>query len=171
MGILINGAPSWRFCPTRGLRQGILCPHAYSCSVLRHDTLVFRRAIVHELIRIKEILNIYAEASGQVINLVKSDILFINGIGEEMGHSLARLLGVRRVDQHSIYLGIPTAVRGSRTNIFKCLVDRVEKNEISGTSNTDLMTCFKTPSGIITRIEATMIKFIWGQKNDERHMH
>lgn len=54
--------------------------------------------------------------------------MFNEGILEEMGVELVNLLGVIRVNQHAIYLGIPTNVGHSRGAIFRTLVSRVKKN-------------------------------------------
>lgn len=40
---------------------------------------------------------------------------------------LAEVLGVRRVEQHSVYLGLPTRVGRSREEVFKVLVSRAMK--------------------------------------------
>lgn len=61
------------------------------------DTIIIGRATEPEVCRVKRILEIYESASGQGINLRKSDIMFSQGISEERGNGLAGLLGVRRV--------------------------------------------------------------------------
>lgn len=55
----------------------------------------------------KRILQVYEEASGQEINLSKSDIMFSRGIADDKGQELAQLLGVQKVAQHDVYLGVP----------------------------------------------------------------
>lgn len=44
-----------------------------------------------------------------------------------MGNCLAEVLGVRRVYQHAIYVGLPTKVGQSRNDVFHVLLDRVTK--------------------------------------------
>ncbi|KAL8477755.1 hypothetical protein ACS0TY_029890 [Phlomoides rotata] len=53
--------------------------------------------------------------------------MFSAGISEERGDHLATFLGVKRVNQHAIYLGLSKNVGRSRSVIFKMLVTRVEK--------------------------------------------
>lgn len=53
--------------------------------------------------------------------------MFSEGIYEVRGNVLAGMLGVRRVLQHSIYLGIPTNIYRSRNVIFKTLVHQIKK--------------------------------------------
>lgn len=43
------------------------------------DTLIFGRATVDELVRVKEILRSYEATSGQIIYLIKSNIIFTAG--------------------------------------------------------------------------------------------
>ncbi|KAL8490884.1 hypothetical protein ACS0TY_022765 [Phlomoides rotata] len=132
------------------------------------DTLIFSRATQTELIGAKHILKIYEEALGQTINLNKSDLMFSSGIFEERGVSLAALLGVRRVEQHSIYLGIPIIVERSHGAVFRSLVGKVLKKlkdwksktlsqvrklalvkSVVQSIPTYLMACFKLPQSII----------------------
>lgn len=55
-------------------------------------------------------MEVYESASGQAINMNKSEIMFSGGISEERGEELVSFLGVVRVDQHVIYLDIPMNV-------------------------------------------------------------
>lgn len=86
----------------------LICKRAPVVSKLffANDTLIFCRATVPEIRWVKDILRIYEEASGQVINLGKSEIMFSGGLSEEKGDELAMELGVQRVDQHVVYLGV-----------------------------------------------------------------
>lgn len=113
-----------------GVLHGIkICRRAPVVSKLffADDTIIFGRATTTELSRVKRILETYETASGQAINLHKSEIMFSSGISEEQGNMLANHLGVVKVMQHAIYLGIPTNVGRSRSVIFRTLVHRVEK--------------------------------------------
>lgn len=91
------------------------------------NTIIFRRANEMELGRVKRVLDIYEEASGQAINLNKFEIMFSRGISMARGDMLADLLEVKKVEQRVIYFGIPTNVGRSRSAIFRSLIDRVEK--------------------------------------------
>lgn len=77
--------------------------------------------------KVKEILEIYEGASGQAINLNKSDIMFSGGVPVAWVVDLTRELRVKRVDHHAIYLGIPGKVGRSRSVVFRELVNRVTK--------------------------------------------
>lgn len=64
-------------------------------------------------------------ASGQAINLAKSDIMFSAGIREQRRQLLANTLGVRCVEHHNVYLGILIARGRSRSAMFRGLVEGV----------------------------------------------
>lgn len=143
------------------------------------DTLIFGRAKIPELARVKELLEIYEVASGQVINLLKSDIMFSRGLTVEKGRRLADVLGVWWVEQHSIYLDIPARVGRARGEVFRGLINRITKKlkdwksktlsqagklalvkSVAQSIPTYLMTCFKIPSGVIQRLHSVIARFI-----------
>lgn len=154
------------------------------------DSITFGRANEREVLTMKQALKVYEDASGRSINLSKSDICFSNGIPEDRVVTLVALLGVNKVDQHYIYLGISTNVGRSKEAIFRVLVDRVEKKikdwksrslsqagkltllkSVVQSIPTYLMGVFYLPNNIIKRIETAMSRFWWGQKHDERRVH
>ncbi|KAL8549530.1 hypothetical protein ACS0TY_008385 [Phlomoides rotata] len=154
------------------------------------DTLLFGRASASDIDYVKQTLDTYARALGQVINLDKWEIVFSGGIPLHWVEVLAERLGVRRVDEHAVYLGIPTNFGRSRCAIFRSLVDRVTKKVKDWKSKilsqagkltivksvvqaipTYLMPCFIIPKTIIEQIEFVIARFLWGQKKDERRVH
>lgn len=91
------------------------------------DSIIFGRANVEKIRRVKRMLEVYEEASGQKINLSKSDIVFSADVGDEWADYLARELGVRRLEQLGIYLGLLMRVGRSREAMFRSLVRMVKK--------------------------------------------
>lgn len=94
----------------RGALHGLrICRRAPIVSRLffANDTIIIGRASKSELGHVREILECYEAASGQAINLNKSEIMFSGGVSLERCDILANLIGVRRVDQYATYLGIP----------------------------------------------------------------
>lgn len=59
-------------------------------------------------------VNTYELASGQKVNLDKTDVCFSSGVVESRRRNLANILGVRVVEQHAKYLGIPTVQENQR---------------------------------------------------------
>ena len=114
--ILVNGQPSRKFYPTRGLRQGdplspflfIICAEGLS-SLLRDaeakkeihglkigkkvnaishlffadDSLLFTRANEEEVEKVLDILAVYENASGQKLNMEKSEVSFSRNVEQE----------------------------------------------------------------------------------------
>lgn len=75
----------------------------------------------------KYILDIYARASGQQINLQKSNVVFSGSVLPHLRQSLAQLLGVELVSHHEKYLGLLTHVGHLKSEAFAFLKDRLTK--------------------------------------------
>lgn len=204
--VLVNGQPTASFLPTRGLRQGdplspylfIFCAEALSSLIRKnveagilHGVRICRRApVVSNLVFADDTIIFGRATEGQAINLHKSDIMFSKGITNERGNHLAGLLGVRRVQQHAIYLGVPINIGRSKSAIFRSLVHRVEKKlkdwksktlsqagkltlikSVAQAIPTYLMSCFNIPEGVIDKIRAAIVRFWWGQRGEEKRTH
>ena len=59
---------------------------------------------------ISDTLQLYAEASGQCINLEKSSVYFSGNTSESQTQWIKQALGVKEVDRFDTYLGLPTLV-------------------------------------------------------------
>ena len=59
---------------------------------------------------ISNTLQLYAEASGQCINLEKSSVYFSGNTSESQKQWIKQALGVKEVDRFDTYLGLPTLV-------------------------------------------------------------
>lgn len=93
-----------------------IAPNAPSINHLyfADDSFIFIRASEEECIKLKNILRLYEEASGQQVSYQKSSISFSKNVGMEVQEELANLFGVERVDKHDKYLGLPTEVSYSK---------------------------------------------------------
>lgn len=88
------------------------------------------------------------------------------------------VLGVKEVDRHVKYLGLPTVIGKSKKELFACLKDRVWKKihgwkkkflsragkEVHNKSVIQaipiyMMSIFRLPSGLIDEIHALLAKF------------
>ena len=74
-----------------------------------------------------EILKLYAEASGQCINMDKSFVYFSNNTSLQNRDVIKALLGVSKVDRFESYLGLPTLVGRKKYHTFSFIKDRVWK--------------------------------------------
>ena len=91
------------------------------------DSLLFFRAIQTEMEVVNEILQTYAQASGQNINLEKSSVYFSSNTPNCQKEEVKQILGVRDVDWFESYLGLPTLVGRLKYHSFSYLKDRVWK--------------------------------------------
>lgn len=78
------------------------------------DTILFTRVANEEADEIKRVISQYEKASGQRINLDKTEITVSSNISVERRKELSDRLGVREVEQHSKYLGLPTLIGRSK---------------------------------------------------------
>ena len=76
---------------------------------------------------VNEILQTYAQASGQSINLEKSSVYFSNNTPKCQKDEIKKILGVKEVDRFESYLRLPTLVGRSKYHSFSFLKDRVWK--------------------------------------------
>lgn len=66
-------------------------------------------------------------ASGHEINFGKSEVSMSGNVSNERKVKLAGLLGLKLIDNHGKYLGMPTGVGRSKTRAFNFLKERVWK--------------------------------------------
>lgn len=76
---------------------------------------------------VAKLLQIYAQASGQSINLEKSSVYFSSNTPNGPKEEILQILGVKEVDQIESYLGLPTLVGRSKYHSFSFLKDKVWK--------------------------------------------
>ena len=89
------------------------------------DSLLFCQAIQNEGEAIDEILQTYANASSQSINLEKPSVYFsinTNGIQKQQ---MLQILGVKEVMKFESYLGLPTLIGKANYHTFSYLKDRI----------------------------------------------
>lgn len=91
------------------------------------DSVLFARAIVEEVDNMLDILSIYEAASGQKLNLEKSEVSFSRNVDDEKKNLLLARLNFKVVADHDKYLGLPTYVGNSKKEVFRAIQDRVWK--------------------------------------------
>ncbi|XP_021736605.1 uncharacterized protein LOC110703173 [Chenopodium quinoa] len=74
------------------------------------DNILFAKATPNECSKIAEIISVYERASGQKVNLDKTEIAFSKCVSPERRFTIIGTLGVREVDKHEKYLGLPTVI-------------------------------------------------------------
>ncbi|XP_058788236.1 uncharacterized protein LOC131662466 [Vicia villosa] len=161
--VLVNTDSVGPIEPGRGLRQG--------------DPL----ANLSEVHHIMNILDLYAKAAGQEINLTKSEVFFSRNLSIPAQEDLAKVMGVRHVLGTGNYLGLPSLIGRSKKATFSFIKDRIWKriNSWRGRSLSRagketmiksvlqaipayIMSIFLIPDGVINDIERMINSFWWG---------
>ena len=91
------------------------------------DSLLFCQAIQNEGEAIVEILQTYANALGQSINLEKSSVYFSTNTNGVQKQQMLQILGVKEVMKFKSYLGPPTLIGRATYHTFSYLKDRIWK--------------------------------------------
>ncbi|XP_074302679.1 uncharacterized protein LOC141634383 [Silene latifolia] len=137
-----------------------------------------------------EIISKYERASGRKINYSKSEVVFSKKVSTNVRINLVAALGVREVERHEKYLGIPTIIGRSKKAVFSCLKERVWKKvqgwkkkllskpgkevlikAVAQAIPTYMMSLFALPEGTIDEIHMTMARFWWGSTETQRKIH
>jgi hypothetical protein len=131
------------------------------------DSLLFFRANEAEANKIKSIITTYQQASGQLVNYNKSEIIFSMKVQQKYRGVITKILPMPIVDHFNKYLGQPTHIGRSKTQVFNYIQDKVwkklkgwkEKNisfagrgtlikVVAQAIPTYLMSCFLLPKGL-----------------------
>lgn len=109
----------------QGRLHGIRVAPIISNLCFADDTVLFCQASVAEAEaeEVVRILEKYAQASGQLINLEKSSMVFSPGTPSELRLAIQGVLGIQVVDKFEKYLGMPAVVGHSKKEVFSFLKD------------------------------------------------
>lgn len=83
------------------------------------------RANQRECETMKQLLNKYEEASGQAINMSKSEIFFSSNVDPVRRGSLSQMLGVMENMGSGKYLGLPSVVGRKKKAVFNFIEDKI----------------------------------------------
>ncbi|KAK9929437.1 hypothetical protein M0R45_026537 [Rubus argutus] len=154
------------------------------------DSMIYSQATMQDCLILKHILDVYARASGQQINLQKSNVVFSGSVPTHLRQSLAQLLGVEQVSHHEKYLGLPTYVGRFKSDAFAFLKDRLAKkltgwrSKLLSSAGREVlikvvaqamplytMSCYLLPQQLCQELHQLCAQFWWGSKEDKRAMH
>ncbi|KAK3221803.1 hypothetical protein Dsin_008828 [Dipteronia sinensis] len=154
------------------------------------DCLLFSKASEKDCRTIKYVLDAYAKVSGQIINFKKSSLCVSKSIMDLKGRNLADIVGVRLVDCHAHYLGLPCFTGRKKKHLFEGIKDRIW-NKIKGWNAkifssggkevlvrvflqaipTYGMSLFRLPKSIIRDLHRMFARFRCGGAEEARKIH
>jgi hypothetical protein len=142
------------------------------------DSLLLCRATPQEAMVMKDIIQDYQEASGQLVNMAKSEICFSKHVNINSKEEINHILPMNRVAQFSKYLGMPTHVGRSKRQVFNYIQGNVWKKikgwkarnlSFAGRSTlikavaqavpTYVMSCFLLPKDLCSQLESMICRF------------
>ena len=154
------------------------------------DSILFTKASVQECSVVADIISKYERASGQKVNLSKTEVVFSSSVDVERRNDIVSILGVQEVACQAKYLGLPTVIGRSKKVTFACIKERIWKKlqgwkekllsrpgkevllkSVAQAIPTYMMSVFCLPSGLIDEIHAMFARFWWGSNGVERKMH
>ena len=91
------------------------------------DSLLFARADVKEADRIMSVLANYQEASGQVVNLDKSEVSYSRNVPNHEKDIICQRINIKTVNTHTRYLGLPIIFGRSKKEVISFVQERVWK--------------------------------------------
>ena len=91
------------------------------------DSLVFCKANKQEAEKLKRILKVYEEATGQLINMDKSSVLFSKNTLPSVKSEVCQAMGsIKQVEQGK-YLGLPMVITRSQEQVFGFIRNSIDK--------------------------------------------
>lgn len=100
-----------------------------------YDSFLFFKATYNEVLLIKNLLTVYAQASGQVVNFNKSSISFSVNMFDSNIQQLCERLEVYATTNHGAYLGLPSYIGRKKKEVFQYIRDRVWQRVQGWSSN------------------------------------
>jgi hypothetical protein len=130
--IKVNGELTDVFHPGRGLRQGdplspylfLLCAEGFSALLKQAENEGRMKGDAQCL---QEILSLYEELSGQMINKDKSVVMFSPNTSNSKRNEVMQALQINRQTMNERYLGLPVYVGRDKMKVFAYLKDRIWK--------------------------------------------
>lgn len=90
------------------------------------DNILFGEVTVQEAYQLRSILNDYGRASGQRINLLKSDVTFSRNTSPQSQQDISRILEIKNSGSLSRYLGLPIEWSKSKKQALQFLKERIQ---------------------------------------------
>jgi hypothetical protein len=154
------------------------------------DSLLFFQARVDQAIRVKEILDVYASSTGQLINPGKCSIMFGDSCPAVVREGIRETLQISQETFETKYLGLPTPegrmnngkFQSLQARLAKCLVEWDDSHKsqaakevliksIAQSIPLYVMSVFKLPMGLCDELMKMIRRYWWGAANGKRKTH
>ncbi|XP_058727572.1 uncharacterized protein LOC131599118 [Vicia villosa] len=125
-----------------------------------------------------------------MVNLEKSEASFSSNVLEIVIEMIYNRMGVKTLQSHSKYLGLPVLFGRSKKEVFSLVVDSVWKKlkgwkegvlfqarkevliiAVAQAIPLYIMSCFKISEGVCKELESMMAKFWWVSREGERKLY
>ena len=182
-----------RHAEEEGSLQGIqLCPSAPKINHLffADDSLIVMKANVSNAQKLQQILALYEEQSGQMINKEKSAATFSKGTTQSAKQEVLRALGIPRESCNERYLGLPVHLGASKTKEFEYLKERIWQKiqgwqerllskagkeimikAVAQAIPTYAMSCFDLTKDLCEEISSMICRYWWSQQDGTHKCH
>ncbi|XP_058181170.1 uncharacterized protein LOC131299601 [Rhododendron vialii] len=147
----------------RGIKVGLHCP-PISHLFFADDSILFWEASDAGCHAIEDILRKYEGAFGQMVNKAKSTLFFSPNMPNDVKQGISNFLNIRIETQGGKYLGLPSIIGKSKTEVFKYVSDRV-LDRLKSWRDSTLNPADKEV--MIKNLSCAIRKFWWGAKESE----
>uniref|UniRef100_A0A453QXK3 Reverse transcriptase domain-containing protein n=1 Tax=Aegilops tauschii subsp. strangulata TaxID=200361 RepID=A0A453QXK3_AEGTS len=175
----------------RGLEAIKICQNAPAISHLFFvdDSLLFFRSSTDQAAIVKDVLNTYASATGQLINPSKCSILFADSCPNPVVDEVELILGVTQQEFEPKYLGLPILEGRMHKGRFESLQSILSKRLLDWSERYSsqaskevliksvaqaipvyVMSIFKLPFSVCDDLTKMMRQYWWGVENGKRKM-
>jgi len=139
---------------------------------------------------IRDLLHRYELASGQQVNVAKTNVSFSKGTSSMRRDEVIITLNVQEVLAYNKYLGLPTRMGRSKKKALMSLKDRISKKingwmgrnlswtgrevlvkVVAQTIPTYTMSIFSFPKDFCLNLQALINRYWWGQKKGKKKIH
>ncbi|XP_013751397.2 uncharacterized protein LOC106453727 [Brassica napus] len=153
------------------------------------DTMFFCQTSPTSCAKLKSILGLYEQASGQQINVGKSSITFSTKAPPEIKRAVKEALGIEKEGGSGKYLGLPELFGRRKRDLFTTIVDRIRQQASNRSTRhlskagkltmlksvltaipTYTMSCFELPISLCKRIQSVLTRFWWNSSDGKRKM-
>jgi len=137
-----------------------------------------------------DILQVYQQGSGQMVNIQKSAIFFSDNCQDSAKEEMMQITGIGNEALSEKHLGLPTAVGRSTKEAFECIPSRIRnimggwnEKKLSGAAKETLiksvaqvvptysMSCFLLSPDTCKKITSATSNYWWSGTADKRIIH